>query len=202
MPSVAQRYPSGQGSHFGFVLPLFGPWEPAGQLEHGPPEPVAVEKVPSGQRSGAEDPAGQNVPAGHSSQTSGDAACSIELIVPAGHGLQVEASVARSEPLYVPAAHAVQLFAPPVEKVPGKQSNGSELAAGQAVPASHGLQVARDIARVAAEYVPSGQFSIEVVVGQKCPAAQTKQASADVAPISCCVVPIGQFLGDLDPSVQ
>jgi hypothetical protein len=96
----------------------------------------------------------------------------------------------------------VQLCAPLAEKVPGKQSNGAELAEGQAVPALHVVQVLSDVAFVEAEYVPAGQFSTERVVGQKCPAGQSSQLSADVAPVSDCVVPRGQFVGAPDPCGQ
>jgi hypothetical protein len=71
----------------------------------------------------------------------------------------------------------VQLFAPISEKVPCKQSSGAGLAAGQAVPALHVLQVLSDVALVASEKVPSGQFSLEVVVGQNWPGAQGSQLS-------------------------
>jgi hypothetical protein len=60
----------------------------------------------------------------------------------------------------------VQLITAPSEKVPGKQSNGTAVAAGHAVPAAHVLQTVSDVAPVAVEEVPPGQFSMDVVVGQ------------------------------------
>lgn len=184
------------------MFPVLGPWDPTGHFEQVPPKPFTVEKVPSGHGMGAVDPAGHTVPAGQSSQRSDDAACAVVLIVPAGQSWQVAMLVAFAVPLYVPAAHGVQLPAPLAEYVPGKQSKGAGLAAGQAVPALQVLQVLIDVAFVAPDAVPSGQFSLDVVVGQYCPGMQSSQSESFVAPLAYCVVPTGQFMGNPDPSGQ
>jgi hypothetical protein len=62
--------------------------------------------------------------------------------------------------------------------------------------------VLSDVAIVALENVPAGQFSIDIVVGQKCPAAHGSQSADDVAPVFVWVVPVGQLVGVPDASGQ
>jgi len=82
-----------------------------------------------------------------------------------------------------PAAHTLQAVAPAALLVPTGQLAGALEPAGQKAPAGQGVQVAADVAPVAADHVPAAQsVGAAAPAGQKAPAGHVVCARSHTLP--------------------